>query len=193
MEAFQFTPNIDLPLVSCTVVVFLMNFFHWAKSAELDSTASLPERLPRAILLVIVLFALLLFVCWHLDVAVWLIYVLLAILGLFISALAGSAPNPAAMLLFIAGLIREWCFGFPQLILRPESRTKKPRTEQPEDPWVGMKGVAVSPLIPTGIVEIGGEEVPAVSDVGTLIESGSPIVVTGRRSGLISVRTDDAA
>lgn len=188
MEALQFTPIVDLPLVACTVIGFLVNFSHWSRSAELDTVVNLPARLPRARLLVVVLFALLVFTCWQLNVAVWLIYALMSVLSMVMAGLAGSAPSPAIMLVFVAGLIREWCFGFPQLILRTESRSKRPREKEPEDPMMGLEGIAISPLIPMGIVEVGGLEVPAVSDVGTMIDSGSRIVVTGNRNGMLSVR-----
>lgn len=192
MEAIHFNPTIDLPLVICTVAGFLVNFSLWSKSIELDSVVNLPERLPRACMRVVVLFAFLLFVGWHLNVAVWLVYVLMAFLGMVISGLAGSAPNPLGMLVFGAGLIREWCFGFPQLILRTKSRSKKPRVEEPSDPMCGLNGTAVSPLIPTGIIEVDGQEMPATSEEGTMIESGARIVVAGKRNGMLSVREIDS-
>jgi membrane-bound serine protease (ClpP class) len=53
--------------------------------------------------------------------------------------------------------------------------------------WLGKNGIAVSPLRPSGIADVGGERVDVVSD-GEFIEAGAQIVVTRVDGNRIVVR-----
>jgi membrane-bound serine protease (ClpP class) len=53
--------------------------------------------------------------------------------------------------------------------------------------WLGKSGIAVSPLRPSGIADVGGERVDVVSD-GEFIEAGAQIVVTRVDGNRIVVR-----
>jgi membrane-bound serine protease (ClpP class) len=53
--------------------------------------------------------------------------------------------------------------------------------------WLGKSGTAISPLRPSGIVDVGGERVDVVSD-GEFIESGARVVVTRVDGNRIVVR-----
>ena len=57
--------------------------------------------------------------------------------------------------------------------------------------WLGKRGIAVSPLRPSGIAEVARERVDVVSD-GEFIESGAPIVVTRVDGNRIVVRRQRA-
>ena len=91
------------------------------------------------------------------------------------------------MVVIFGGMIREWCFGFPQLVLRPpKSKTDLPHGK--DDSFVGSLGTVVSPLRPAGTVLIDGEKLPATSAGGTMIDNGTEIVVTEIKNGNFYIR-----
>jgi len=86
-------------------------------------------------------------------------------------------------LLGSAIIIREWSFGFPQLILSPKTRLSEPLVHSMNDgPLMGKTGIPKSRLRPMGDVEIGGTTVTATSDDGQLIEVGTRVKVTAYRN-----------
>lgn len=191
MEYISFAPLIDLPLVLCFVTALVIHFNWWAQSKEPDTTVDLVSRLPIARMRVIALFVFLLFLCWILDIAVWAILVALIPIGVAVVVFSGGSSTGTELILLLpAYVIREWAFGFPQLILEPATdRSTTQAKPEPASKLIGMRGVAVSPLRPGGDVEVDGSVVSAISDDGTLIELGTDVFVSGLQGGRIRVRT----
>ena len=54
--------------------------------------------------------------------------------------------------------------------------------------WNGRQGKAITPLRPSGAIEIDGDRIDAVTD-GRYVEPGSIVVVVGTRSGSVLVDT----
>jgi len=64
-------------------------------------------------------------------------------------------------------------------------------TPEEEHHWLGMQGVATTPLRPAGLAELAGDRVDVVSD-GDFIEAGEPILVTRVDGNRIVVRRPHA-
>ncbi len=193
LEKFRFAAEIDIPLVVLTLVAFLVHFECWAKHTDVDTNANLRERLPKARLLVIGFFCALLAVCWSSSIAFWAILVLGFGIGVVLSLMLGGTHELGlGILLFAAYLIREWAFGFPQLLLQPpnSSPTRVAQTTLSEE-LVGATGKTLSPLRPCGEAEIDGKVCSVMSADSSLIDSEAKIVVTGKRNGTICVRLLD--
>ncbi|MCG8649339.1 MAG: hypothetical protein MI861_05880, partial [Pirellulales bacterium] len=106
-------------------------------------------------------------------------------IGVATSLLTGGDVDGGAFGLWAAAyLIREWSFGFPQLILHPQthdSNSAAPTAETGE--LVGKTGVTISPLRPTGDVDIDGVTYSVASADGRLLDSGATVTVTSYRNG----------
>ena len=109
-------------------------------------------------------------------------------LGIVAAILSGDRFASSMVFTLTAGLIREWSFGFPQLILQPPVDSQGTATPRERHPLIGVSGVAISPLRPTGDVRIEGKKLTALSENGQIIEMNSPIIVTGCRNGRLLVR-----
>jgi membrane-bound serine protease (ClpP class) len=185
MEKLTFAPLIDIPLIAITLAVFVGHFNRWALRNDVDSSLNLASRLPRARVRVVTLFVCILLVCWYGNLAVWSIVALLLGVGFVLVLLFGVALDGSVFgLLFAAYLIREWAFGFPQLILQPPTDQQSVRTgETPRDDLIGQIGITLSPIRPTGEVEIEGVRYSVASDDGQLLDAGVIVKVTSRRNG----------
>ena len=185
MERLTFAPLIDLPLVGITVVAFIWHFNRWAFRCDIDTSVDVASRLPTARIRVLGLFAFILLAGWYLDFAVWAVFALLVCIGLVVSLIVdGDIMGGAFGLWVAASMIREWSFGFPQLILHPETdkiSAVSPTKETGE--LIGKTGVTTSPLRPTGDVEIEGVSYSAASADGRLLDAGTTVTVTAYRNG----------
>lgn len=189
-ENLHFAFEIDLPLAAATLVGFILHFNYWARSKTADTSLDLTARLPAARLRVIGFFAALVFFCWITNIAVWAVFGFLLALGIAISILAGGEGDASGMFLMFAGYaIREWAFGFPQLILHPPQFAERDSKDAQElNSLAGMRGTTVSPLRPCGEAELDGRVVPVMSDNGQLMDEGTNVIVTGKRNGIFCVR-----
>jgi len=185
METFSFTPYYDLPLLLIVAGLLVWNFHYWSHNAELDSNADLVGRFPLAITKAIVLLVVACFLCWVANFAFWGVFALLLVFGIVVSiALGGDAQGSVIGLLGPAIMLREWAFGFPQLILDPKKRTAESSPLTPENAaLIGKKGISLSPLRPMGDIDIGGEIFSATSDSGQLIDAGTNVTVVSYRNG----------
>lgn len=188
MQTFAFFPIVDLPLILAATIGFVVNFRLWADSASEDIQPQIKSRLSSATIRVVGFFVALLVLCWSTNIAVWAVFCLV-----FVIALCGMFLSPDAFgldlaVLFAFGLLREWCFGFPQLILRPQADTTDSSDRELKQKLIGKPGITTSPLRPAGNVSIDGSEYPAASEDGTLIENGTEIVVIGTKNGTILVK-----
>lgn len=185
METFSFTPYYDLPLLLMVTTLLVWHFHYWSHNTELDSNADLVARFPLASTKAVVLLVVACFLCWATNFAFWGIFALLLVFGIVISiALGGDAEGSVIGLIGPAILLREWAFGFPQLILDPKKRTVESSPVTPENAaLVGKKGIALSPLRPMGDIDIGGEKLSATSDNGQLIDAGTNVTVIEHRNG----------
>ena len=185
METFSFTPYYDLPLLLMVVALLVWHFHYWSHNTELDSNADLVGRFPLATTKAVVLLVVACFLCWAANFAFWGIFALLLLFGIAISiALGGDAQGSVIGLLGPAIMLREWAFGFPQLILDPKKRNVEPSPMTPENAaLIGEKGISLSPLRPMGDIDIGGEILSATSDSGQLIDAGTNVTVIDYRNG----------
>lgn len=188
LEFISFSPIIDVPLTVGLIFVFVLYFRVWAVAAESETSVDLPARLMTACIRAALFFVSVLALCYVTDMGVWLVAATLLLVGVVLSVILMDQMAVELMLRLCVVGFREACFGLPLLILRAE-----PAAEPQADPkaeLVGLKGNVVSPLRPSGYIEINGEEKPAVSDSGELIEIGSVIVVAQIRNGQLYVKLD---
>lgn len=185
MSKIAFAPIIDLPLVIITVSAFIWHFNRWALRRDVESNVDLPARLPTALLRVILLFVCILLVCWTGDLAVWALFAMLLGIGLVVAlATSGDVVGGAFGLFVAAYLIREWAFGFPQLILHPprhENTTSLQHDGKGE--LLGKTGITTVSLRPTGDALIDGAKYSVVSLDGGWIDAGERIEVRTYRNG----------
>ena len=190
MDRIAFAPLIDIPLVGFTLAVFLWHFSGWAYRDDLDTSVDVPARLSTARLRVITFFVGVLLICWISNVAAWSIFALILAIGLLIAMITGGDIDGGAFGFWAAAyLIREWSFGFPQLILHPQqSEIASTQTADKGADATGKVGIVVAPLRPCGDAEIEGTLVNVISDDGRMIDVGTEVVITGRRNGRFCVR-----
>lgn len=191
MDKLTFAPLIDIPLVSITLAFFILHFNRWAFRNDLDTSADVASRLPSARFRVIVLMVGFLFLCWLFDFAAWSIFAFLAGIGLAIAIFSGWSLEGGTVGLFGAALfIREWAFGFPQLVLHPPGQVIDPSPPKRQHRLIGKSGTTTSPLRPIGDACIDGTIVTVACDDGRLIESGTPVVVSCYKNGRLYVSTE---
>ena len=186
MNRIVFAPLIDLPLVAITLGAFLWHFNRWAYRRDIGTTADLPSRLPAARLRVIILFVCVLLLCWTANLAVWSIFTILLGVGFVIALAAGGDLDGWAFGFFAAAyFIREWAFGFPQIILHPPRRdTPSTVLQEGQGALLGKTGVTITSLRPRGDALIDGGKHPVVSFDGGWIDPDSRIEVKTYRNGL---------
>ncbi len=185
MEQLAFAPMIDLPLAGITLSAFIWHFNRWAFHHDIDTSIDVASRLPVARLRVIALFVCALLVCWLANFAFWSIFALLLGIGMAVALVAGGDVDGGAFGLWAAAyLIREWSFGFPQLVLHPQTHdTGSIASAADTGELVGKSGVTTSPLRPTGDAEIDGVTYSVASADGQLLDSGARVTVTSYRNG----------
>lgn len=185
----SFSPVRDIILTLILLAGFLLYYRNWIPSGSLESGVDLKPRLQQACVRTSLFFMSVLAVCWFSNVSVFLPIAILFVLGIVVSigstmtegyGLGGGFVFGAA-----AMILREWSFGFPNLILSPRERKAKPR--KPHE-MAGSIGVTTSDLRPAGYVRMNDKEVPAVSANGKQIDSGTEIVVTDFKNGKVHVR-----
>ena len=188
MNSIAFTPLVDLPLAGVLLAGLSVNSWLWAKSDRDESEVDLEARLPTALIRLTLFFFGLVIFCWLTNVGVWVIAAAMMVSGIAISVFAGSNSFvPELMLVATAGMLREWTFGFPNLILSPRVRSPSSKDTIKHE-LVGVSGVTTSPLRTTGDIRIDSEELSAISDNGTLIEKGTEVVVVAVKNGRMRVR-----
>lgn len=189
METFQFSLIFDLPLTVLVLLCFLANAWIWAKSDDPEKPGDIEARLPKAIIRYSLFFLGLLAFCWYVNLGVWPIFLTLLVIGLFFSAIAGNSLAPEFMFIATAGVLREWAFGFPHLILTPNTQSHPSKSNESQvNDLVGARAVTISPLRPAGEIRVNDEEFAAISDDGTLIEKGSEVVIVAIQNSRARVR-----
>jgi membrane-bound ClpP family serine protease len=195
LDKIQFAPAIDVPLTLLVLAGFLLHIRSWAQRKDIDTTVDLKARLPRARFRLILLFVAFLVFCWVCNIAVWSLFAFLFAAGVVVALLFGGDIDGAGMFLFVAAFaIREWAFGFPQLVLHPPSQIRVTTHETPpsdDNPLIGKSGIVASALRPCGEIECDGSVWPAKADDGKLIDAGTKIVVTGLQNRIFLVRITD--
>ena len=187
MSKLVFAPMVDLPLVAVTLALFLWYFDRWAHRSDLETNVDVVARLGSARLRVVVLFVGVLIVCWFFDFAVWSLLAALLAVGLVVALMGFNVDGGLIGFFVVAYLIREWSFGFPEMILHP-SIDNLPISPDPMHELVGSIGKTSSSLRPTGDAIIGDATVSVASDDGCLIDAGTDVIVTSYRNGLLRVR-----
>ena len=189
IEFIAFSPAIDISLTIVVLLGFLLNFHFWVRASanDPDSVIDLKSRLPRANIHIVLFCAVILLTCWIANLAVWSIFVLIFAFGVMVGVFGGPFTPDQFGLLGAAAMLREWCFGFPNLILDPKLEPPIDKVDSNSE-LIGRHGTAVSQLRPTGEIEIDGKELTAISEDGKVIQSGAEVLVTSTRMGRIRVR-----
>ncbi len=191
LDKLHFNALVDLPLAAATLIGFFAYFQAWTHTDDVDITVDLSSRLPKACFRVTCLIAVIVAVCWVIGFAVWAIFAFLVAIGLALGALSLADVSGGGIIppVLTAHAIREWAFGFPQLVLHPpgEKRTGAQQGE-PNDELVGRQGATVSPLRPCGEAIFDGKRLSVISESGEFLDVGTDVAVVGRRSGQVCVR-----
>ncbi len=189
MEALKFAPHIDLPLVAIVVIGFVLSFHFGGEQSDSDSMVDLGPRLPRAYFRLFLLFGILLLICWLANLGVYVLLLVLLATGVIGIILCGDEAALGLIMYLSFGMVREWCLGFPNLVLDPNSHqtVETPKLLQHAE-LVGCHAITTSPLRPSGEVKIDDKEFSAVSENGKLIESGVAVTIVGERNGQLCVR-----
>lgn len=189
MHKFAFMPLVDIPLAGIVLATFILHFNKWSRRRNSDTTVDLASRLPKARVRVVVLLICALILCWGLDASFWSLCAMLLILGLaLVGTLGGKIEGGAFGFFAVAYLIREWAFGFPQLILHPEQQASRSADEHNDlESLIGQSGSTISPLRPAGDAEIGGAKYSVVAYDGDMIDLGEKVIVRAYRNGSLFV------
>lgn len=184
----SFAPWIDIPLAALVYVAAVMGVLYWVRRTDQQSTRRARETTRRVSVRLALLTAGLLLVCYLVGFAFW-IAALVAIV-LVLAALAGGQVGALGLpLVVLAHLVKEYIMGFPELVLDPPEPTEDaPAIDDRMSALVGRSAIAVAPLRPQGAVEIDGKRLPAASDCGMMISTGTALRVTGCRNGTLLVR-----
>jgi hypothetical protein len=189
-DKIHFIAIVDLPLALATVLAFILHFNAWARVNNTDTSVDLSTRLPAARIRVVCLFAVIVGLCWTADLAVWAVFAFLLAIGAVIALLTASQGGEF-LLVIAAYLIREWAFGFPQLVLHPPRQSRGAICSTPpgdDSPLIGRSGLVAAPLRPCGKIECDGAVWPAKADDGRYVDPGTKVVVTGLQNGTFVVR-----
>ena len=193
IKFIAFCPGIDIALSVVSAFGFLLNYHYWVKANanDPDSVIDLKSRLPRANVRIVLFWAVTLLVCWVTNLAVWSIFVCMFVVGMGF-ALGNGRISGHLFFLGVAAMLREWCFGFPNLILDPKLAPPIEKVVSNNE-LIGRQGTVVSQLRPTGEIEIDGKELTAISEDGKIIEAEAEVSVTSIRNGRICVRRRGAS
>ena len=187
MDKLAFAPLIDVPFVCVLIALFVWNFNRWAVADDADTTVDLSQRLPTARWRVIALFGGILAACWFLNFSAWSVFAFIMAVGFGVAMLFGESAGEFAPLV-TAYIIREWAFGFPQLILQPPSPEATRPTAQQESELIGKSGITTSPLRPIGDAEIDGTVMSVSAHDGSLLDEGTEVTIVAYRNGQLRVQ-----
>lgn len=190
MIKLTFTPFIDLPLVALFALAFICYINEWAHRHDQGSRLSVTARLPVARLRIAQLFAGVLLLCWSLNLAVWFVCALLLGFGFAVAVVLSMTTESVGHFLSwgTVYLIREWAFGFPELVLQPPIRDSGSTTHSGNlTALVGKVGVTTSPLRPIGDAEFEGVKHSVVSEDQEWVDAGLFVKAVCIRNGLLCV------
>ncbi len=187
MKRIGFYLAIDVPTALVLYSIFCFHFRYWSSHAKFETPVNLKSRLSVAIARVTLLFLVFVLLCWIVDLAVWFVFLLVLLAGIFF-CFTSLGNFPAEMLIFASAfLIREWCFDFPNLILTPAADPSDSDDPSTSSQWVGKSGRTTSPLRPAGDIELAGKTFSAISEDGRFVEKDLEIFVTEMRHGRAKV------
>ena len=174
--------------MAVTTLGFIINFRIWCNTASNELKPRLNARLASATLRLISFFTVLLLTCWLTNIAVWTVFLFLVAIAVSGAMIGGDAFAVDLAMVLTGGILREWCFGFPQMILHPQPDLSLDEENELQE-IIGRKGETASVLRPGGKVTVDGEEYSAVSENGTLIEKCVPVEVVDVKNGAIVVKS----
>lgn len=181
----RFTLLVDLPLLSAVWLVVLSGTLYWILKSSQDQVPRTQEVVARASFRITLLIALMGLVCWLVGVAFWV--AIAASLVAILLGIGGPTAGPLCAPFFLTIMFaKEYVLGFPELVLSPPAERQPLPSKQPH-PLHEKIGTALGPLCPQGDVEIDGEQHPAASANGTLIDAEASVVVVGHKNGTIFV------
>jgi hypothetical protein len=136
------------------------------------------------------------FFCFLLDISV---VVLMAVLVSFLAlgwCLSEVTPisfwNPAIVILYV---FQQYVLGFPD---RDDWILPSPKSDTPEasgllKQWIAYQGMTCTVIKPTGLAEIDGKCFDVISEMGNLIESETPIVVSSVKGNRLVIRAQQSS
>jgi len=188
LELTGFSLKFDIPLTIGATLLFILYFHIWSKTANSETPVDLRSRFPTACVRAVLFFLALFAFCYFANISIWVVFATVVVVGVVISALALDNMGLELILVVSIAALREACFGFPTLIHHgvPTEETQP----NPKNELIGLSGIATSPLRPSGYILINGEEQPAASESGEMIDAGTKVVVTGIRNGQLRVGAD---
>jgi len=188
---FRFTPLVDLPLLVGVWAVTLSGTLYWLLKSSQKQVPRTQEVVARASFRITLLIALIGLSCWLVGISFWVL--IAASLVALLLGLGGPAAGPlCAPFFFVVMFAKEYVLGFPEFVLSPPTERPVPSTKQPH-PLHGKTGTALGPLCPQGDVKIVGEQYPAASANGKLIDAKASVVVVGHKNGIILVAENKPA
>ncbi|MEL6105396.1 MAG: NfeD family protein [Planctomycetota bacterium] len=175
------------------MILFIVGFIGyirvWVESDAQETTIDLRPLLPAAIARAVIALCGLTILCWLLAISLWAIVAILLGVGCLLALVneASDVREGAGPLFAAVVVLREWCFGFPELILHPPTDPGD-AIGLNEEACIGRHGTVVSPLRPNGHITVAGQRLSAVSDTGELLQNGTQIIVCGFQNGRPRVR-----
>jgi len=181
------------PLVALLCYAAIVaGMLHWLHKSEQESVDPTPEAAKRIYIRVAIIVFALFAACYVVDIAFWLILVLLFCLAFF--GYTGTIYGLLGLPVIALGhLLVEYALGFPNLLLpKPKSTDEAHAVNDQLVEFVGRTAICDSPLRPLGEIEIDGTRRTARSAVGDFVSEGTPVVVTGVQSGTLLVRVSES-
>lgn len=194
MIRLPFVAGLDVPLAIVTWGLFVLNFHFYSKTNPESGHIDLRARLPQAYFRITAFFVVVLGVCWAASFGFWVLYVALWVLGMVLGLIGGNQISfGELMVVGTAGMLREWSFGFPNLILSPPTRSGESEAKQARlDQYVGMTATTESALKPTGKIWVDECSLSAISMDGDFIAPGVEVAILEIRNGNALVRLADS-
>lgn len=168
-------------------IVVLVGMLHWVHRTDQVSVRKTPETTRRIWSRLAIVAGCLLLGCYFLDVAFWIVAVLACVMVLL--AMTGELLGIVGLPLIALGyVIKEFVMGFPELVLEPaEQHPTRPGLDHKHAEFIGRCGVVVSPMRPSGEIEVDGVLLQAKSE-GKMIDKGTTVRVTRLQGGTLVVR-----
>ena len=184
----SFSPGIDVPVALVCYVASLAGTLLWVRRSDQQNVEATFETTRRVCIRLAILVLSLFAATYLVDVAFWVVVVVLPLLSLVV-VVGDSLGILGLATMGVAYLLKEYVLGFPELILAPPKPIDEANTEGDHSvAFVGRSTITVSPLRPIGEIELDGVQMAARSDCGDYIPRDAKIVVIGSQSGTLIVR-----
>jgi hypothetical protein len=186
MPAFSVLTDSMICLIAYVCAAgFTLRWVHRSNQDRVQKTADVTRSiLVRLAVIVGGLFV----ACWLIDIAAWIPLLALGILLMF-GLTGGLLGLPVAAVFW---MIQQYILGFPdrdELILAPPGPIAREHSESAAlTQLIGHDATVLSPLKPTGEIDVCEARHTATSESGGYLDPGDVVVVTGVKDGRLLVR-----